>query len=303
VLVLTCGSWIDSSQRQAPSRAELLSCLYQAIVECLMHKETGKAPAPVSDADFSSAPYDAIFSTKVVLSESGTLSHVEPRGGAATETLLTPAGQTEKQPEASPDQEPYQDVHTKIHVANREVQDLADEIHTVQYADDKIENLNQEPQTVPATHEAASRLTPSGTVPDENFLSATLDFKDPITFKVCGLCQSRANHDANSRQILKRFSQLSQHRIPDPVLNALARPDSSKNLSFLIISLTKALQPKPKNVAESLMQEPALTRQSNVTILSRRETPVDKEKEVGRWKVIEKELRSRGLPVLGRVSA
>jgi hypothetical protein len=43
--------------------------------------------------------------------------------------------------------------------------------------------------------------------------------------------------------------------------------------------------------------------QSNVTILPRRETPVDREKEVGRWKVTEKELRERGLPVFGRVQA
>lgn len=28
---------------------------------------------------------------------------------------------------------------------------------------------------------------------------------------------------------------------------------------------------------------------------------MDKEKEVGRWKVIEKELQDRGLPVLGKL--
>ena len=39
---------------------------------------------------------------------------------------------------------------------------------------------------------------------------------------------------------------------------------------------------------------------SNVLLLSRRETPVDKHKEVGRWKLIEKELIARGLPVLGK---
>jgi hypothetical protein len=38
----------------------------------------------------------------------------------------------------------------------------------------------------------------------------------------------------------------------------------------------------------------------NVMVLPRRETPVDKEKEVGRWKLIEKELTERGLPVLGK---
>ncbi|KAI9651868.1 MAG: hypothetical protein M1831_007533 [Alyxoria varia] len=38
----------------------------------------------------------------------------------------------------------------------------------------------------------------------------------------------------------------------------------------------------------------------NVTFSGRRITPVDKEKQVGRWKVIEDELESRNLPVLGK---
>jgi len=39
----------------------------------------------------------------------------------------------------------------------------------------------------------------------------------------------------------------------------------------------------------------------NVEIFPRRHTPIDKEKEVGRWKVIERELQKKGLPVTGRV--
>lgn len=35
-------------------------------------------------------------------------------------------------------------------------------------------------------------------------------------------------------------------------------------------------------------------------VSGRRETPVDKEKEVGRWKVIVKELEKRQLPIPGR---
>jgi hypothetical protein len=38
----------------------------------------------------------------------------------------------------------------------------------------------------------------------------------------------------------------------------------------------------------------------NVEMQGRRRTPIDKEKELGRWKVIEQELRSRDLPVVGR---
>jgi hypothetical protein len=37
----------------------------------------------------------------------------------------------------------------------------------------------------------------------------------------------------------------------------------------------------------------------NVKIYDRRITPIDKEISVGRWKLIEEELKSRGLPVTG----
>ena len=38
---------------------------------------------------------------------------------------------------------------------------------------------------------------------------------------------------------------------------------------------------------------------SNVHISGRRRTPIDVEKEKGRWKVIERTLREKGLPVTG----
>lgn len=57
---------------------------------------------------------------------------------------------------------------------------------------------------------------------------------------------------------------------------------------------------KGAKIAEQLLKDEKLAAQANLLVLGRRETPVDKEKEVGRWKVIEEELRSRGLPVLGR---
>jgi hypothetical protein len=62
----------------------------------------------------------------------------------------------------------------------------------------------------------------------------------------------------------------------------------------------QALKPKPKNLAETLATKTDLASLPNVKIMGRRETPVDKEMAVGRWKVIEAELRSKGLPVLGR---
>ena len=60
-------------------------------------------------------------------------------------------------------------------------------------------------------------------------------------------------------------------------------------------------RPKPKKLAEQLIGKPGFAKMPNVQIFDRRYTPIDKEKEVGRWKVIESELQKRGLPVTGKV--
>ena len=86
-------------------------------------------------------------------------------------------------------------------------------------------------------------------------------------------------------------------RIPDPVLA------KAKTLRSIYIYQLQTIKPKPKNLAETLATRSDLASLPNVKIMRRRETPVDKEKAVGRWKVIEAVLRSRGLPVLGRAEA
>ena len=59
---------------------------------------------------------------------------------------------------------------------------------------------------------------------------------------------------------------------------------------------------EPKKLAEQIEQDPKLAPLPNVKIHTKRISPIDKEKEVGRWKVIEQELMERGLPVTGRLS-
>ena len=71
---------------------------------------------------------------------------------------------------------------------------------------------------------------------------------------------------------------------------------------MLVDVIAKDIGPKPKNIAETLKMKETLASLPNLKIMDRRETPVDKEKEVGRWKIIEAELKERGLPVLGRLS-
>ncbi|PGH05681.1 hypothetical protein GX51_02841 [Blastomyces parvus] len=96
---------------------------------------------------------------------------------------------------------------------------------------------------------------------------------------------------------LKRVSQLAGYRIPDPEVAKITKP------SRLINYLTEVSKPKPKKLAEHLLKDKRLTSLPNVKIMDRRYTPIDKEKEIGRWKIIEEELTRRGLPVTGRAEA
>lgn len=51
---------------------------------------------------------------------------------------------------------------------------------------------------------------------------------------------------------------------------------------------------------ETFAQKGVLSGLPNVKVSGRRATPIDRHKEVGRWKVIERELREKGLPVVGK---
>ncbi|KAK5128418.1 hypothetical protein LTR85_003086 [Meristemomyces frigidus] len=91
--------------------------------------------------------------------------------------------------------------------------------------------------------------------------------------------------------ILKRALQLTGKRLPDPAISSAAT----------VADLYHAFRTKEK--PKKLAQTPQLQRLSldapNVSVHSKRQTPIDKERAVGRWKVIEEELVRRDLPVTG----
>lgn len=99
------------------------------------------------------------------------------------------------------------------------------------------------------------------------------------------------SNPTDNSQIIKRITQLTGTRIPDPTIQ------QTHNVKLLLHHL--ATPPKPKILADVLSADSKLTGLPNVRLLERRFTPVDREKEVGRWKVIERELERRGLPVTG----
>ena len=86
--------------------------------------------------------------------------------------------------------------------------------------------------------------------------------------------------------------QLTGVRIPDPVIPRL------RVVSDVLGHVRQ--KPKPKKLAEILLARSDLISLPNVEVFDRRYTPIDREKEVGRWKIIEAELQKRGLPVTGK---
>ncbi|KAK3316558.1 ribosomal subunit 39S-domain-containing protein [Apodospora peruviana] len=91
--------------------------------------------------------------------------------------------------------------------------------------------------------------------------------------------------------VAKRIQRLTGHVVPDAKLLDINTPGT------LYALLNKP--PKPKKLAEVVQQTGALQDLPNVAFYPRRVTPVDKEQMVGRWKVIQRELQKRELPVTG----
>jgi len=85
--------------------------------------------------------------------------------------------------------------------------------------------------------------------------------------------------------------QLTGLRIPDSAI------DSANTAQVLLKHLITP--PKPRKLIDALVQKEDLINLPNVTVYERRVTPIDKERSIGRWKVIEQELQKRGLPVTG----
>jgi len=91
--------------------------------------------------------------------------------------------------------------------------------------------------------------------------------------------------------IRKRLYQLTGNLIPDAKLGA------ARTAKHLLVVAAKP--PKAQKLADLLETQQKLTNLPNVRVRDRRITPIDKETELGRWKVIEEELKKRGLPVTG----
>ncbi|KAF2210265.1 hypothetical protein CERZMDRAFT_99682 [Cercospora zeae-maydis SCOH1-5] len=90
---------------------------------------------------------------------------------------------------------------------------------------------------------------------------------------------------------IKRTMQLSGKRIPDIQMN------SAQSLNDLYEAFKT--RDKPKKLAQAPQVQELASTLPNVTVHKWRRTPIHKEKQIGRWKIIEEELLKRDLPVTG----
>lgn len=81
--------------------------------------------------------------------------------------------------------------------------------------------------------------------------------------------------------------QLTGIRIPDA---AIKSSNTAKTLLNILVT-----PPKPRKLVEALAQKTDLLQLENVTIYTARRSFYDKENDIGRLKVIKKELQARGL--------
>lgn len=162
-----------------------------------------------------------------------------------------------------------------------------------QEATSPVQTQTVEPPPPPAkaSSKRAAWLALSDAIPVERWMN--IRFPDDSMKFAVSIHPSPTDQCSNPHQIIKRVMQLTGQRIPDPAIQDI---NSAKALYQQLIT-----KPKPKKLAERLTLNEQLVEAPNVQLRHRRWTPIDKEKEVGRWKVIEKELKERDLPVTGHM--
>ncbi|KAL4990480.1 ribosomal subunit 39S-domain-containing protein, partial [Aspergillus falconensis] len=128
-------------------------------------------------------------------------------------------------------------------------------------------------ESVDGSAERAKEIPFSGDkdVNDKGYL--TLSLSDPAT----------------KFAFLKRFSQLSGLYFPDPTIESIT------SVKQVMAHILKETAPKPKKLAENLLANDTLQILPNVKIFAKRQKPWHKDEELGRKKLIDAELRRRGL--------
>lgn len=149
---------------------------------------------------------------------------------------------------------------------------------------------------VMTSKDAEGRILKAATEAGLKVESSGLDFViDPKEkFKVRGevlVAIALDNANMTNTQFTKVLRASTKTQIPDIVMH---RATTLKDFQQAILT-----KPKPKKLSFALLANEELMANRNIQVRGGRQTPVHKDRAVGRWKLIENELINRGLPVFG----
>ncbi|KAI9827856.1 MAG: hypothetical protein M1832_004345 [Thelocarpon impressellum] len=243
------------TQARLASPQERTAALHRAVVEVFTLKEAGRELSEVSDIPPTE---DLTEHVHLALSADGAVEMVY-RDEESRERLIQSAAVVPA---------PAVDDAEMEEAAQPETTALPEETHGARPAPEQIAD------------------------PLSDFTARTIDLDQAISSWGTAWHSVPLAELATKFAILKRVSQLTGHRIPDPAITRVS------TVADLLATLTAPS--KAKKLAQALTTDARLQALPNVAVFARRVTPIDLEKKVGRWKVIERELRARGLPVTGR---
>ncbi|KAL2860908.1 mitochondrial 54S ribosomal mL50 protein [Aspergillus lucknowensis] len=139
----------------------------------------------------------------------------------------------------------------------------AEDAEAAELEDTQDRDSAQEPRSIPFFGYKYAK--------DRGFLALSLN--DPVT----------------KFAFLKRFSQLTGQYFPDPILHSIS------SVGQVIDHIKTELKPKPKKLADHLVGDDSLQSLPNVKVFVKKQKPWHKDEELGRKKLIDAELRERGL--------
>ncbi|KAF2204989.1 hypothetical protein GQ43DRAFT_437420 [Delitschia confertaspora ATCC 74209] len=264
-------------------QAALKEAFHRAVVEVITLKKAG-APLEFLN-DFVGRHYDPLRTHEVKLraSRDGSVSLLYPSETAVTEFL-------QKFMSEEADETDVGDEHAEL-------------------VDELLENGTLQDATIKEKLKEAHL-----TIAEARSLVGVLKSREVVA-KVASEVMAEENESAQAAEelklnsipltdldlkfnLLKRLTALTGLRISDPNILQI---DTFADLYHQLLAASK---PQPKKLVEEILADPKKAKKvmsiPNVKISPRRVTVVDKEKEVGRWKVIEYALKERGIPVTGR---
>ncbi|KAA8576225.1 hypothetical protein EYC84_006376 [Monilinia fructicola] len=278
------GLEIIGGYKKIKDSGEITAALHRAVVEVFALRQAGR---PLSDIFLTEPGPNLTENVQINASESGAILQFFENG--SLEQII------QSLKPVTPPKKGKQRRKARLAATSSSIDETTEKRAPTESEEDvaadrsPIDPLHPEP--TPKLDETVEKGNPTESEED---VAADRSTVDPLKAKSEALVESWGHSwlqisladPAIKFAVVKRTMQLTGARIPDNVIN------SSNTTEKLLQNLITP--PKPPTLKEALKQEETLVSLPNVRVFDRRITVVDKERNIGRLKVIREELRSRG---------